>query len=122
MSIPTDHQTSHPQTPAFEGQLVCPYCQHSFPLTWRRYWSAPLGGHQCPQCSRVSYLKDNSFWVWPIRMAGIMIGGIALFALAVYIFNNLWIGTLFALIGGLGIGFPTDKWIDGHLRRLRIRS
>jgi hypothetical protein len=44
-----------------------------------------------------------------------MVGGIASFALAAYIFNNLWIGTLFPFIGA-------DKWIDGHLGLLEPRE
>lgn len=118
MSVPTDHKIAHRKTSTFTGQLRCPHCQHSFPLTWRRYWATPLGGHHCPQCRKTSHLKDNSLWVWPIRMAGIMVGGIILFALASYILKHFLIGILFFIIGSFGIGFITDKWLDGHLRRL----
>ncbi len=62
--------------------------------------------------------QDNSLWVWPIRMAGIMVGGITSFALAAYIFKSLLIETLFFIIGSFGMGFLTDKSLDGHLRRL----
>jgi hypothetical protein len=55
----------HPKT-TFAGQLVCPHCQTSFPLTWRRYLSAVWGNYRCPQCRQVSYLKDNSSWLWLI--------------------------------------------------------
>ena len=47
MSLHHDRQTSrHPKT-TFTGQLVCPHCQTAFPVTWRRYWAAPLGNYRC---------------------------------------------------------------------------
>jgi hypothetical protein len=120
MSLPTHHQIAHAKSAPFEGKLVCPYCQHIFPLTWQRYWAAPLGGHRCPQCQRTSHFKDHSVWVWPIRIAGILVGGILFLTVSAYIFNNVAIGTLFFVMGGLFVGLPVDKWLDGHLRRLQI--
>ncbi|MBW4543911.1 MAG: hypothetical protein KME25_05640 [Symplocastrum torsivum CPER-KK1] len=51
-------------------------------------------------------------------MAGIIVGGITSFALAAYILKHFLIGILFFIIGSFGIVFITDKWLDGHLRRL----
>jgi uncharacterized membrane protein YqgA involved in biofilm formation len=39
-----------------------------------------------------------------------------------YISNNFLAGTVLFLISSLGIVIPIDKWLDGHLRRLQIRS
>ncbi|MCP2727385.1 hypothetical protein [Limnofasciculus baicalensis] len=122
MSVPNDHQTSHPKNLAYKGQLICPYCQYSFPLTWHRYWAAPLGSYRCPQCKKLSHLKANSVWVFPILVIGIIfIFGIPSLALA-YISNNFLAGAAFFVISSLGIVIPIDKWLDGHLRRLQIRS
>jgi hypothetical protein len=55
-------------------------------------------------------------------MAGIMVGGITSFALAAYLLKDFLIGILFFIIGSFGIGFITDKWLDGHLRRLEQRE
>ncbi len=55
-----ERQISHLPTTKLAGQLVCPHCQTSFPLTWHRYLSALWGNYRCPQCRQVSYLKDNS--------------------------------------------------------------
>jgi hypothetical protein len=120
MSVPTNHQNSRSQTTNFQGQLVCPHCQNSFSLTWRRYWAAPWGNYRCPECREVSYLKANSFWGWLMLMLITILGGILLLISTAYIFNSLAIGTLFFIIGSFTIGFTTDKWISGHLGQLQM--
>ncbi|MGB5959511.1 MAG: hypothetical protein WBG73_02535 [Coleofasciculaceae cyanobacterium] len=122
MSIPTNHKIFRSQSPSMRGQLVCPHCQHSFPLTWRRYWSAPLGNYCCPQCKRLSHLKANSVWILPLQIMGIiLVLGIPSFFL-IYIFHDLFTGVVFLLIGILGITIPLDKWIDGHFKQLKPRK
>jgi hypothetical protein len=37
--------------------MTCPYCQHTFPLTWARYFKSPTGKHTCPSCNKQSRLK-----------------------------------------------------------------
>jgi hypothetical protein len=39
----------------------------------------------------------------------------------VYVFHNAWMGTFLTFIGFF-VGFPLDKWIDGHLKHLKILS
>ncbi len=73
MNRRNEHNVSHHSKNTSAGQLVCPHCRTSFPLTWRRYLLSPWGNYQCPQCKQVSQLKDNSSWLWPIRIAGIVI-------------------------------------------------
>ena len=46
--IRKDHQNPHHPKTTLAGQLVCPHCQMAFPITWRRYWSAPFGGRKLP--------------------------------------------------------------------------
>ena len=54
------HQTSLLQKTSLQGQLVCPNRQTAFPITWRRYCSAPWGNYRRPECKKISYAKANS--------------------------------------------------------------
>jgi hypothetical protein len=122
MSMPTDHIFSHSLSPSTRGKLICPHCHYSFPLTWHRYWSAPLGNYHCPQCKKVSHLKANSAWILPLQITGIILGlGIPSFFL-IYIFHYLFIGGAFLLFGMLGIVIPLDKWIDSNFKKLKVRK
>ena len=120
MSTPTDHIFSYSLSPSTRGKLICPHCHYSFSLTWHRYWSAPLGNYRCPQCKKISHLKPNSVWLLPLQIIGIILGlGIPSFIL-IYIFHHLFIGGAFLLLGILGVVIPLDKWIDEHLKQLKI--
>jgi hypothetical protein len=118
MSLRKAHQISHHPKTTFAGQLVCPHCQTAFTITWRRYWSAPWGNYRCPECKKISYAKSNSFWLYPIIIGATLLGGIVAVILSSYFSHNVLIATLFFAIGGLFIGIPLDRWVDGHLRRL----
>ena len=37
--------------------MQCPYCQHSYALTWQLYFKAPTGRHVCPNCSKPFNMK-----------------------------------------------------------------
>jgi hypothetical protein len=37
--------------------LVCPYCNHTFPLTWAKYFYNFQGNHDCPSCGKRGHLK-----------------------------------------------------------------
>jgi hypothetical protein len=111
------HQTSrHPKT-TFAGQLVCPHCQTAFPVSWRRYWDAPWGNYRCPECRQISYATANYWWVSLIVFVAMSMIGIVGALLAAYVFHNVWMGA-FLICTAYFIGFPLDKWIDGHLKRL----
>jgi hypothetical protein len=128
MTLHNDRQISHLPTTKLPGYLVCPHCQTSFPLTWRRYLLSVWGNYRCPQCRQVSYLKDDSPWLWPIRIAGIVFYAILSINVFSYVFKNVGVvGTLvptrllmflITVVAGLLI----DKWIEGHMRQLKIRS
>jgi hypothetical protein len=129
MSLHNDRQISyHPPTTKLAGQLVCPHCQTSFPLTWRRYSLSPWGNYCCPQCKQISQLKDNSSWLWLIRIAGIMIYVILFINVFSYIFNSsgvvatLMPERLLVLLMSIVVGLLIDKWIDGNMTHLKIRS
>jgi hypothetical protein len=108
----------HPKT-TFAGQLVCPHCQTAFPVTWRRYWAAPWGNYRCPECRQISHATANAWWVSLIVFVAMILLGIVgvLFA-----FHNGWMGVFFIFMSYPAVGFPLDKWIDGHLKHLKIRS
>ncbi|PSB20406.1 hypothetical protein C7B65_08185 [Phormidesmis priestleyi ULC007] len=110
MSLRQDHQNPHHPKTTFAGQLVCPHCQTAFPITWRRYWSAPWGNYRCPECKKSSYAKANSFWVYPIIIGATPLGGMAAAALSSYFPNNVLIAAIFFATGYSLIGFPLDKW------------
>lgn len=122
MSLHTPHQMSHASKTTFAGQLVCPHCQTAFPITWRRYWSAPLGNYRCPECQRISHATANSWWVSTLIFVTLALVGIIGALFTAYILQNGWMGVLLIFMGYAAIGFPLDKWIDGHLRHLKIRS
>jgi uncharacterized paraquat-inducible protein A len=128
MNRQDDRQISHHPTTKLAGQLVCPHCQTSFPLTWRRYLLSQWGIHRCPQCLQVSQLKDDSSWLWPIRIAGIIIYVILSINIFSYVFSNSGVvGTLiparlFVLFVSVVVGLFIDKWVDGNVRHLQNRS
>lgn len=122
MSLRNDRRISHHPKNTFAGQLVCPHCQTAFLITWRRYWSAPWGNYRCLECRHLSYATANSWWTWAILFVALTLGGMVGLLFSTYVFHNGWMGALFFLIGGLAVGLPLDKWMDGHLRHLKIRS
>ncbi len=111
----------HPKT-TFAGQLVCPHCQTAFAITWRRYWSAPWGNYRCPNCRQISHATANIWWVSTIIFVSMALVGIVGALFGAYVFHNGWMGVFFIFTGCLAVGFPLDKWIDGHLKHLKIRS
>ena len=121
MSLRNNRQTSHHPKNTFAGQLVCPHCQTAFPITWRRYWSAPWGNYRCLECRQMSYATANFWWVWPLLIVAITTGGTVGALFSTYVFHSEWMSIFFFLIGGFTTGWTLDRWIDGHLRHLKIR-
>jgi hypothetical protein len=122
MSLRKAHQNPYRLKTTFAGQLVCPHCQTAFPITWRRYWSAPWGNYRCPECKKISYAKGNAFRLYSIIIGATLLGGIVAATLAWSFSHNALIASLSVVIGGLFTGIPLDRWIDGHLRRLEPRK
>jgi hypothetical protein len=119
MSLRKDRQISQSPKNTFAGQLVCPHCQTAFAVTWRRYWSAPWGNYRCPKCRLTSYATADLWWAPTIIFLAMVLIGIVSALFVAHIFHNAWIGVLFVFMSYF-IGFPLDKWIDGHLRHLKI--
>jgi hypothetical protein len=121
MTLHNDRQISHPPQSAAAGQLVCPHCQTAFFITWRRYWAAPWGNYRCPECRQISDATANFWWVSTIIFFAMTLVGIVGALFGTYVLNSGWLGLVLIFIGGLAIGFPLDRWLDGHLRHLKIR-
>jgi hypothetical protein len=120
MSLSNDCQTSHHPKTTFAGQLVCPR-QTAFSVTWQRYWAAPWGNYRCPKCRQISHATANYWWVSLIVFIAMSMVGIVGTLLGAYVFHNAWMGAFSTFIGFF-VGFPLDKWIDEHLKHLKIRS
>jgi hypothetical protein len=117
MSLRNDRQISHHPKTTLAGQLVCPHCQTAFPVTWRRYWAAPWGNYRCPECRQISHATANYWWVSLIVFVAMSMVVIIGALLGAYVFHNTWMGAFLTFIGFF-VGFPLDKWLDGHLKRL----
>jgi hypothetical protein len=122
MRLHNDRQVSHNPKITSAGKAVCPHCQTAFPITWRRYWAAPLGNYRCPKCRQLSHSTANAWWIWLIILVVMTLAGIVGTLLVAYVFPNSWLGAALIFIGYLAIGFTLDKWLDGHLRYLKIHS
>jgi hypothetical protein len=122
MTLHNNQQISRRPKNTSAGQLVCPHCQTAFPITWRRYWAAPLGNYRCPECRQLSHSTANAWWVWLIIFVAMTLVGSVGALFGTYVFDNSWLGAALIFIGYLAIGCSLDKWLDGHLRHLKIRS
>jgi len=123
------------RTPEFSSStaLICPFCKHQFPLTWRRYWKNLSGRHVCPSCGQSSKIRGGfPYWALYLPLVSISPFAAIVFALAVYgfavpkqhfdedvtwFFASPWlVATLVALWALL---FPIDRALDVRLRGLR---
>ena len=101
MRLHKDRQVSHHSKITSAGQLVCPHCQTVFPITWRRYWAAPLGNYRCPKCRQLSHSTANVWWVWLILFIAMTLVGIVGVLLVTDVFGNRWLGAALIFIGYL---------------------
>lgn len=122
MSLRNNHKIHHHPKITLAGQLVCPHCHAAFLTTWRRYWAAPMGNYRCPKCRHLSHATANAWWIWLIIFIAMTLIGIVGVLLIVYVFHQSWLGAALVFMGYLAVGFLLDKWLDGHLRYLKIRS
>ena len=94
--------------------LKCPYCGHTFPLTWKRYIDAPTGAHQCPACGKTGKLRLTAVYLLALVVTDFaLLGGGGLVG---YLLAQTW-----GLAVGLGIGFVSSFAFDRHYdQRLRV--
>src|SRR5450631_3913040 len=97
--------------------MRCPYCNHEFQMTWRRYFKSPMGRHICPSCQQKSYFPlTMTSWLRVSVFVGI---GAVPFCLLIHHFfaGDFWLPG--GIIGGLLIAIPLDKFYDGKYRKLK---
>ena len=102
--------------------MICPYCNHSFPLTWSRYARSPRGRHTCPSCHKLSKFKLTLSYCllaagsWVVLFALIFVVTALLLprgarVLGLYYFLGLYLIGLVFLI-------PLDRFYDEKFRKL----
>jgi hypothetical protein len=103
---------------AAQPTMKCPYCNHEFPLTWKRYWLSPAGRHVCPGCHQPSRFRITAM-SWLRNLIAIGIGGIPAGLILHFWLGGRW---WFAgwILGGLLTGVPIDKFMDERFRKLEM--
>src|SRR5258706_16371300 len=71
----TGNPNEAPKAPLHEarretGLLECPYCEHAFPLTWKRYWLS-IGKMRCPKCQRKARFRTGKLY-WLLYLPSLM--------------------------------------------------
>lgn len=103
--------------------MICPHCEHLFPLTWRRYGKSLLGKHICPACGRISRFRLTASYFAFVLGAWIFFFALAL-VVALLIFPKTWQHLVsipyFAILYFVGcmVLLPFDRWIDERFRKL----
>src|SRR5215471_1752109 len=95
--------------------MKCPYCNHTFALTWQRYFTSPMGRHTCPSCTKLSQIKRSFL---QLSLTAVICWG---FAIPFGIFFYHWLGGFWTILGillGSLIGMPCDKILDEKFRGL----
>ena len=116
------------------GYLRCPYCEHDFRLTWKRYWKSPFGTHTCPECGGKSKLSTGPGY-WLVYLPALAISPLAVVVLAIIVSSIVagpeqtrkWLftphGIEIALAGSILIPLlvfpPLDRMINTRFRKLR---
>ena len=95
--------------------LTCPYCEHRFPLTWKRYVLAPTGVHLCPACGKRGKLRLTAAYLLALVVTDIALQGGG--ALAGYLLAHIP-GLVVGLALAFAISFAFDKHYDQRLRAL----
>ena len=116
-----------PRTQKKTGLLLCPFCEHEFPLSWRLYWTQGLTSRvKCPQCGEKSHLQWTSAYsgflliltVATASITALTFGAQLLFA-PLTDSKGPTIEEILSLIGVLFcVAFPLDKYADAHFRPL----
>ena len=97
--------------------MQCPYCNHTFPLTWRRYFTEPTAAHKCPACNKQSRLPRTTSYLI-LLVVGQCILGIPCGLLFWHLWGIFWIAPGWA-VGALLGGLPFDKYVlDEKYRKL----
>lgn len=96
--------------------MICPYCQHAFPLTWRSYFKSIFGRHVCPACAKVSRLKfkySHFFLLLGIGLLCAVPGA----AVILFLTSDIW--AVLGVIPAIIVILPLDRLLDAKFKHLQ---
>ena len=100
--------------------MICPTCNAENELTWKRYWSSPLGRHVCTHCQAKFRMVHTAKYYFSIIGIWFVVAMIVF-----YTAENFNLGaalTYFIYFGiGLAITLPLDKKFDSSWRGTKLR-
>jgi len=91
--------------------MTCPYCNHTYPLTWARYFKATTGRHICPHCFKSSRTKFR-----PLTF-GILLIVCLVCSIPGAILADRWVGSHWRGLGvppTLIVLLPLARWFESH--------
>jgi hypothetical protein len=100
--------------------MICPSCQKTNDLSWKRYWKSPLGNHKCQFCHAEFRMAHTIKYYFTIS---ILIIGCAIPSLLAYKLTASYALLFIVYVGGtILIVFPMDKKIGDTWRGTVIRK
>jgi hypothetical protein len=96
--------------------MKCPYCNHTFALTWKGYFREVWGRHNCAACKRRFKLSYSWSDLAIVGLMALIIAGLATFLIARS--SHSWvIAAVTGLVIVLVVLLPLDRWLDDHWRK-----
>jgi uncharacterized membrane protein len=96
--------------------MKCPYCNHTFALTWKEYFREVWGHHNCVACKRRFKLAFSWSYLAIALLVALIVGGLAAFLVAYRTHSR--VGAVAAgVVIILVVLLPLDRWLDDHWRR-----
>lgn len=100
--------------------MTCPECNQDFTLTWSLYARAPLGRLRCPLCA-TGLVGRHRWFYWPLTVLGCTSLALPLGIVGARVIDHH--GALVGwIIGGLTLGIPVDRYLEGRFTVLRVRN
>jgi VIT1/CCC1 family predicted Fe2+/Mn2+ transporter len=96
--------------------MICPTCNHKFPLTWTRYRQALFDYHTCPSCRKRFKLAATAWYSLALVLVAAIFGSLP--ALIVFfVTTNVYYGLVTSLVLSFAIVLPLDRWLGDKYRR-----
>ncbi len=96
--------------------MKCPHCNGEMELTWKRYWSSPMGNHQCSACEKFFRFKHSvAYYVTVVCIAAVL--GVAFAFLARQLRMSFWVAMIVYCAACLALIIPLDRWFDAKWRK-----
>ena len=96
--------------------MKCPYCHHTFALTWKEYLQEIWGRHNCVACKRRFKLSFSWSYLVIAVLITLIVGGLATFLIARGTHSRM-ITAIGSLVIILAVLLPSDRWLDDHWRK-----